>query len=62
MRVDTTAVGADGDVVRAQTTDTLAKGMPDRREMRNAGRIVKKMLKDGDGAGLFLIPKKNKGE
>ncbi len=56
VSVDTTAQkGAD--TLRVQTVDTRANGLPDRREMRNAGKILKAYPEDG----VFLIPK-NKNE
>jgi RHS repeat-associated protein len=56
VRPDTTAKSPD-DTVRAQTTTSRGgKGgwIPDKREMRNAGKIIKANRNDG----LFLIPKK----
>jgi RHS repeat-associated protein len=53
--VDITAT-KDGDTIRVQTTDSRAGGLPDRREMKAAGRILKKHPE-----GVFLIPKKPKG-
>jgi hypothetical protein len=50
--VDITA-HKDGDTVRVQTVDTLKSGVPNPREMRNAGKILKAHRQDG----LFLIPK-----
>jgi RHS repeat-associated protein len=51
VSVDVTATKA-GDTVRVQTVDTLKSGVPNPREMRNAGKILKK-----DPTGVFLIPK-----
>ena len=57
VRVDVTGTKPD-DTVHVQTVDTRGKtsSIPDKREMRNAGKI----LKADRNAGLFLIPKKNK--
>ena len=48
-----------GDTVRVQTTDSrggVEGWIPDKREMANAGKILKARRNDG----LFLIPKKKK--
>ena len=41
---------------RVQTVDTTADGWPTKREMRNAGALIRRNRADG----LFLIPKKPK--
>lgn len=55
VRIDVTATKPD-DTVHVQTVDTRGKqsSIPDKRELRNAGKI----LKADRNAGLFLIPKK----
>ena len=53
VKVDVTGTKPD-DTVHVQTVDTRGNSsIPDRREMRNAGKI----LKADRNAGLFLIPK-----
>ncbi|GHO82382.1 SpvB/TcaC N-terminal domain-containing protein [Dictyobacter formicarum] len=58
VRPDITAE-KDGDIIRVQTVDTRGKNssVPDKREMRNIGKILKAKKNEG---GVFIIPKRNK--